>query len=197
MDPSRSRGEVAEIKLFNEKTQILAGVLSPEELEAFRLRYSPQTIELRGMMMNFNCTREELSSLFAALQKRNPESSRGNPFGQKEVLEAVRAQFGEARAAEFERVTDNSHVIASQALEALNLPVEGADQAWQIARATKQAAQQAAANSRMSVEERKQNVRRISDEARARLVEVIGQKVGRAVYEDLKVHLDCTEANIQ
>src|SRR5688572_23418152 len=58
-----------EKKLFDEKLKVLADVLSPEELEEFRLRNSQTAQTLRMELEYFDCTPEEFKRLLAAKEE--------------------------------------------------------------------------------------------------------------------------------
>jgi hypothetical protein len=108
----------AQRKLFDEKLKLLAKVLSPEELDEFQLRYAPGTQQLRTELKYFDCTPEEFSALLDSRQKNDKAESLGNPLDRKAATEEVRRLFGEARAEEFERVTDMYYINAREVVEA-------------------------------------------------------------------------------
>jgi len=57
-------------KLFAEKMKVLAAVLSPEELDEFRLRNSQTAQSLRIEVQYFNCNADEFKMLFAAREQK-------------------------------------------------------------------------------------------------------------------------------
>ena len=193
-----SYSQADEQKLFAEKMKLLAGVLSPEELEEFRLRNSQTAQSLRMEIQYFNCTPDEFKTLFAAREQMADGKNYGpDLINRTAATEEVRKLFGDERAKEFERVTDMFYINSRRAAEEQGASLDLADQAWQVTRDVRAAADQAARNASLSAEERKRQVQELRQQAEAKLIELLGDKTSRAVRRDLSVVLSVTEANIK
>lgn len=184
-------------KLFAEKLKLLAQVLSPEEVEEFRLRHSPTADLLRSELKYFDCTPEEFKRLLDAREQGGGKVVTGDLINRSPATEQVRELFGEERAKEFERVSDMYYLSARDGLELTGQPVELADKAWEISREVRAAAERLAKNSQRSVEERKQQIQALRAESDRRLNELLGEKAARGVRQNLGVVLEVAEANVK
>lgn len=184
-------------KLFAGKLTLLAQVLSPEEVEEFRLRNSPTADLLRSELKYFDCTPEEFKRLLDAREQGGDKVLTGDFSNRSPATEQVRELFGEERAKEFERVSDMYYLSARDGLELTGQPVELADGAWEISREVRAAAARLAKNSQLSVEERKQQIQALRAESDRRLNELLGEKAARGVRQNLGVVLEVAEANVK
>ncbi len=100
---------VVDQKLLNEALQTLAKVLSPAELQEFRLRASPAADALRNELQYFNCTPDEFRQLLDS-REQSGKKDPGNLQDRAAAIEEVRKLFGEERAKEFERVSDTYYI---------------------------------------------------------------------------------------
>ena len=180
-----SRG--ADQELFDEKLKVLAKVLSPAELEEFRMRGSPAADWLRIEVEYFNCTPDEFKLLLDA-REQNPERKYASLdlLNRAAATEEARKLFGEERAKEFERVTDMFYVNARRAAEEHGVALERVDEAWQVTRDTRTAAESLAKNANLSPEDRKGQVQALQQQAEARLNELLGRKAALGVIRDLR-----------
>jgi len=187
-----------EKKLFDEKLKVLADVLSPEEIEEFRLRNSQTAQTLRMEVEYFDCTPEEFKTLLAAReQKAGGKVYTADLLNRTAATEEVRKLFGEERAKEFERVTDLLYINARRSAEKEGVALERIEQAWQVTRDARSAADLIAQNTSLSVEERQRQVQACKEQAEARLIELLGEKASRAVRRDLRTLLGVTEARVR
>ena len=192
------RASAEEKKLFDEKLKVLADVLSPGEIEEFRLRNSQTAQTLRMELEYFNATPEEFNTLWAAReQKSDGKVYAADLLDRTAATEEVRRLFGDERAKEFERVTDLFYINARRSAEKEGVPLERIEQAWQVTRDARLSADLAAKNTSLSVEERKRQVQACREQAEARLVELLGDKASRAVRRDLSTVLGVTEARVR
>lgn len=171
-------------KLFNETLQTLVGVLTPEELEEFRMRGSPTANALRNEVRYFNCTPDEFRQLVDAREQRQNRNL--DTLGDRTAVEEVRKLFGDERAKEFERVTDMFYINARRAVEEQGVSLELADQAWQVTRDTRAAANLVAKNSELSAVDRKSQLQSLQKQAEAKLNELLGPKAAPGVIRDLR-----------
>lgn len=188
-----------ERELFAEKLKCLATVLSPAEVEEFRLRHAPEAQWLRTELQYFNCTPDEFRQLLDAREAGTSAGTDPNRdlLNRQAATDQVRKLFGEERAVEFERVTDMHYQQARRAVDDAGLPVELADQAWEISRDARRTAQQWATNAAFPVETRVREVRAAQADADRRLEALLGDKASRAVRRDLKVVLRGAEAGVK
>jgi hypothetical protein len=186
-----------ESKLAQEKYDLLSRVLSPEELTEFRLRFSPTAQSLRVELQYFDCTPEEFGKLLDAREQHPRDVTTGDMANRGPAVEQVRRLFGEERAREFEKTTDLFYQQARRALEELGWPIGRADEAWQIARDARAAAEQIAQDAALPAEARERQIQALRSRAEAQLAEALGERASRAVRRDLGVFLSVSERRIQ
>ena len=169
-------------KLFNETLETLAKVLTPAELEEFRMRGSPSANALRNEAQYFDCTPEEFRQLLDWREHAGQQNLSDRLAG---ATEEVRKLFGDERAQEFARVTDSFYINTRQAAEKQDVPLERVDQAWEVTRDTRAAAKSVAQNSNLSASERTRQLQALQQQAEARLNELLGPKTAAGVIFNL------------
>jgi len=182
-----------EQKLFQEALQTLSSVLSPEELEEFRLRASPKARRLREEIKYFGCTPEEMRQLLD-YRERAGDKNQGDLLNRGTATEEVRKLFGDERAKEFERVTDLLYVNTRRAAEDQGVSLDHIEQAWRVTRDTRDAASAVAKNSSLSEAERAERLQTLKEQATWKLNELLGSKAAHDVVRDLRVILNATPA---
>ena len=187
----------AETKLFNEKLQLLSQVLTPDEVEEFRLRNAPAAQSLRTEVGYFDCTPEEFQRLLDARERSGGKVLTGDLSNRGPAIEQARELFGEERAQEFEKTTDIHYISARRELEQAGLPIEAADEAWQITREIRTATDRVANDHSLSVDERKRQVRALQEQANQRLNAALGEKYARSVRQNLGVVFQVAEMNLK
>jgi RNA polymerase sigma factor (sigma-70 family) len=179
-------------ELFSEKLAILAQVLSPEELEQFRLLASPRAKCLRNELQYFQCAAEE----FKALLDRRDEHLKEQPLNlsvdRATAVEDVRALFGEQRATEYERVSDFGYLNGRSAAERTGLWSDLADQAGQIVYEARLEVERTAKDSTLPSEERQRQMQATLTEAEARVNAALGPNASAGVLHALRRTLDNT-----
>jgi RNA polymerase sigma factor (sigma-70 family) len=179
-------------EVFSEQLAILERVLSPEELEQFRLRASPRAQWLRCDVQYFPCTTEE----FKALLDRRDEHLKEQPLNlsvdRATALEDVRSLFGEQRAREYERVSDFGYLNGRSAAERTGLWSDLADQAGQIVYEARLEVERTAKDSSLPSEERQRQMQATLMEAEARVNAALGPNVSAGVLGALRRTLDNT-----
>jgi hypothetical protein len=186
-----------EDQMFAEKLRLLAGVLSPAELEEYRLRGAPAAQRLRAELQYFACTPEEFGRILDARQTSGAKVPIGDLINRGPATAQVREMFGPERAAEFERVTDIHYQQARQAVERFELAPELADQAWAITREARSAADALALASDQPPEARRSQIESLLAQATNRLAAVLGDSASRQLRRDLKVVLDAAVIRTQ
>lgn len=172
-------------KLFNETLETLAKVLTPAELEEYRLRGSPTASEVRNEVQYFNCTPEEFRQLVDS-RDGTQNKNLGDLLNRTAATEEVRKLLGDERAKEFERVTDLFYINARRPADEQGISLELVDQAWQVTRDTRAAANVVAKNSELSAAERTSQLKTLQQQAEARLNELLGPKAAFGVVRDLR-----------
>lgn len=166
-----------EQKLFNEKLAALKDVLSPEELEQFRLRNSPAVAHLKLEVRYFNLTPEEYQQLLRA-----KEAS----FGEKGTKDLVQKLFGEERAKEFDRVGTAFYQNARTGAEAEGISLERVDQAAKLANDSVNLGMTAMRDQTLSVEQRKARLKELETQTESKIKELLGDKASKLVVRDVR-----------
>src|SRR5207249_4804248 len=147
------------------------------ELEEFRLRNSQAAQTLRSELQYFNCTPAEFKALLDAReQDSNRQGAASDLLNRSAATEEVRKVLGEDRANEFERVTDFFYVSARRVTDQQGLPSERADEAWQLMRQARTAADQLARNSSVLPEERSRQMQDLRQQTEIQLTQLLGEK---------------------
>jgi hypothetical protein len=185
-------------ELFNQKIKLLAKVLSPSELEDFRLRNSPGAATLRENLQYFDCTPEEFRALLAAREgEASHQESGPDRLNRWPPAEVARKVFGDERAKELERVSDMFYINIRRVADERGISLESADQAWQVFHEARMASDDLAKNSSLSAGQRTAQARALREQAESRLTELLGDKAAGAVRSDLRTVLDTSAANIR
>ena len=187
----------SENALFKEKLGILSAVLSPAELEEFRLRHSPTAQRLRIEVQYFDLTPAEFKQLLDAREAVGSTIPTGDLLTRGPATEQIRQLFGEDRAREFEKVSDIYYQGARRAVDGASLPVEYAEDAWQISRDTRAAAEQLARDESLPLAERHRQLRELRSLAELQLNDLLGEKIARPLRRDLAVSFRVIEANLK
>ena len=128
-------GSDPERELFDQKLQVLAKVLSPDEQEEFRLRNSPRAQWLRGDVQYLDCTPDQFKALLDLREQHLGSASShltADNVDRATAIADVRNVLGEERAQEYARVSDYGYRNGRMAAERAGLAPELADQAGQI-----------------------------------------------------------------
>jgi hypothetical protein len=181
----RGYSNIADQKLHQEAQRLLARVLTTAELEEFRLRASPAANGLRSELQYFNCTPEEFRQLMDARESATDKNF-GDLADRTAATDQVRKLLGDERAKEFERVSDMFYINARRAAEEQGVALELVDQAWQITRDTRAAANLVAKDSNLSAADRTSRLQALQQQAEARLNELLGPKAAFGVIRDLR-----------
>ena len=177
-------------ELFKDKLQVLAEVLSPSELEEFRLRNSPSGDTLRTELQFFNCTPEEFKSLLDAREKPGQEKiSWDDLLDRSAATEQVRRLFGDERAVEFERVTDPVYINARRAAEENSLPIDLADRVWELWRDAREQSQQITSARDLTPEEQRNQLSVLTGKVETRISDLIGSDASQGVRRDVRTIL--------
>ena len=152
-------------------------MLSPDEVEEFRLRTSPTAEGLRNELQYFDCTPGEFKALMD-LRDRTKSTKVADLLNRTAATEQARELWGDERAKEFAKVTDMFYVNARRAAENFGVPADRADQAWLITSDARAAADQIAKNTGVPVDERKRQIDSLQAQTDSRLVDALGAQGG-------------------
>lgn len=150
---------------FEEQVKVLASVLSPDELEEYRLRNSPKAEWLRNDTCFFDLTPEEFKQLFALREKDTGAGYDTESVSPAKAMEEVRALFGEAAAQDYAQKSNWGYRNMRTAAESAGLPADLADRAGQIGYEACMTAEPMATNTLLSVDERLKQLARIQQNA--------------------------------
>ena len=173
-------------ELFAEELKILAPVLSPVELEEFRLRNSPTAQQLRNEVAYLNCTPAEFKALLDLREQDLGPAAANLAVDHAIAAAEIRKLLGDDRARDFERVSDMGYFSVHAAADQAGLPADLADQAGQIAYDLRTAAEQVARNTTLSTEERQRLVQALMAPAETRLETALGDQAGAAIRVNLR-----------
>jgi hypothetical protein len=183
--------------LFAEELKILAPVLSPTELEEFRLRHSPTAQQLRNEVAYLNCTPAEFKELMDLREQDLGPAAANLGVDHAIAVDEIRKLLGDDRARDFERVSDMGYFNVHAAADRAGLPADLADQAGQIAYDLRTAAELIARNTTLSTEERQRQVQALMAPAEARLEAALGDQAGAAIRVNLRNVLTMTAQPIK
>lgn len=162
-----------------ERRKDIEAVLTPEEQETLRLYGSDVATGMRIQLAGFHPTEQEFRALLD-IRTAMEEESRSTMFGGHEAAqlsaarsaaskEQIRAVLGDARYADYERVTDSGFRTARTITLRLNLPEENATAAYNLSRDVQARIKQLDANASMSPADRRAAYAALATEARGRL----------------------------
>lgn len=172
----------------------LAAVLSPAEFEAYSLRNSDTSRQLRGNLTAFNPTEDEFRTLYklqAAYDERfgqmyaipSPEEQRQRSEAQRELNEQIKSSLGPARGAEYERATDYNYRQTSQLVARLELPADTTTKIWELKQDVEQRANALRRDTSLSPEVRTQQLAAIAAESTAKLTPLLGGERGMEAFK--------------
>ena len=173
----RNGTEVDRDTLFKLKLDALSQVLSPAELDEFRMRSSPGASAVRGRVHYFDCTVEEFRELVDAQEAGIPLAFR------------VEELFGLERAAEFERVSHPYYQNLRRALDDAGYPPDYAESAWNVFQETQLAATEVAGRATSSAADRAQQLEELRIEAERRFDGLLGEHLARVPRRDLAMEV--------
>jgi len=155
------------------------------------MRASPVANSLRNEMQYFNCTSDEFRQLLDA-RENTGDKNVGDLLNRTAATEEVRKLLGDERAKEFERVTDMFYVNARRAAEEQGVGLERVDQAWQVTRDTRSAADSVWKQQQPSATDRAIQLQALRQQTEARLNEMLGPKAASGVVRDLHLIINAS-----
>jgi len=173
--------------LFQRKLALLANVLSPAELDEFKLRLAPAAENLRMESRYFDFTPDEFKMLLEARMRDNKDEVFGaDLLNRSAAADQVRKLFGEERAKEFERKSEMFYINARWAAEDQGLSDDTGEAAWRITRDTRDTAARLATVTPLSSAEGKAQLDELLKQARVQLEATLGPAAARSFVRDLR-----------
>lgn len=148
-DPNKKPDPAEEVRFEQKIWSELAGILSPQQLEEFRLRYSPSANDLRGelgKLEHFDATPDEFRNLFHAVDavdmqmralegKDDPDSRRQLQRLQQQRDGVIKNALSPERYAQYRMLQDEAYRSAVTAAQQADSPVS-APALYEINKAT-------------------------------------------------------------
>ncbi len=165
----------------------IAATLTPQELEDYDLRTSNTANQLRYSLTAFDATEQEFRTLFQLQQAFNDRigTQYGGPLSQdemkarsdaqKQLNDDIKAAFGDARYAEYQRANDYNFRQTSQLVARLQLPPETTNEIYALQQDIQQRARTIQTNRALTQDDRTQQLAALVDEVRTKLTPGLGE----------------------
>lgn len=183
-------------KLMKESETAMAGLLTPEEMLDYNLRFSMTANMMRMQLAGFEPTEQEFLDLFK--KRKAYDDEYGLAFGgglnlkgeekakqeaaKKALDDDIKAQLGDARYAEFKRGEDFAFQAMYRTADREGLGKEAAVKVYDMKKAAEDQAKQIRTDQTLSSEQRTAALRGIREETERAVKGVFGEK-GYATYE--------------
>jgi RNA polymerase sigma factor (sigma-70 family) len=190
-DAARRRFQEAELSLddlgntatFERSVALLKTILTPAELEEYRLRESHQATQLREDSRYADVTPDEFKALVKAREKIKDMQDQSADLRSREIQELT-SLLGADRAKELAIKCDRTYVWARLAADRYGLPIESADQALQLKWDTQDATARIQTDTALSETQRRQQLAALRASAEAALVKCLGSDGARIAKND-------------
>jgi hypothetical protein len=179
-----------ERELFDKKMQVLQKVLTPDELEEFRLRSSPRAQWLRSEVQYFDCTPAEFKALLDLRDQRLGPGYENLAPDHAQAIADVRQVLGDERALTFTRVSDQNYTNIRLAAERAGLSAEVADSAGQLSLDSQAAATRITSDSSLSQDEKSSRLKALRTQTESQLDALLAQRPAPGVQAALRNVLD-------
>ncbi|MFM8471103.1 MAG: hypothetical protein ACKODH_14255 [Limisphaerales bacterium] len=177
-------------KLMKESEAAIAGVLTPEELLDYNLRFSMTANMMRMQMAGFEPTEQEFLDLFK--KRKTYDDEYGGAFGgglnlkgeektkqetaKKALDESIKAQLGDARYTDYKRGEDYAFQAMYRAADREGLGKEAAIKVYDMKQAAEDQAKKLRDDKTLSNEQRTAALRAIREETEKSVKGVLGEK---------------------
>ena len=180
--------------LERQRTQELEALLTPEEREAYDLRYSAVAQIIRSEFGGIQLSEQEFRRLFDVYKKYQSDMTQGfavdqsnrQEFRTPERLTAergfqedIRAALGEARFAELQRSQDPAYDVLVQIAQRFNLPPELPSQVYDLKVQAENRKFEIDSNPRLTPEQRRAALAEIARQTESALSTALGPEVYR------------------
>ena len=174
-------------ELEKDQRAALARVLSPEEFEAWQLRNSDTSRNLRAQLSAFNPTEQEFRAIYQ--QQAEFDERFGRNFGtmsqeemqrrgeaQQQLNERIKAALGPVRGAEYERANDHYYRQTSQLVARLALPPETTNQIYDIQKEMQGRSRALFSSGTNALVDREKDFAQLAAEAQAKVTAILGPR---------------------
>jgi hypothetical protein len=138
-------GDQTELRrLFQERDQRIAQLLTPAEFEQYELWFSPTAYKVRDGLFGMNPSQEEFLAVYAltrsfdetwntdTLDLTDPDTRQHWEQARRDYDQQIREKLGEERYAEYKRGQDPTYRALVLAVARHNLPAQTANEAYQL-----------------------------------------------------------------
>lgn len=177
---------------FAEEMKVVEGVLSVEELAEYRLRNSPRAQWLRNDMAYFPCTREEFTRVLDLIDRGLADKPDHLAFDRQATIALIKSVFGEARAREYERVSDHGYLNARRQADRAAVPPDLADLAGQISAEARLAVERVAGDKSLIREQKLKQIEEIQLRAEQSMRAALGEHARPSILDIMNFTLGNT-----
>ncbi len=172
--------------------KVVEGVLSVEELAEYRLRNSPRAQWLRNDMAYFPCTREEFTRVLGLIDRGLADKPDHLAFDRQATIALIKSVFGEARAREYERVSDHGYLNARRQADRAAVPPDLADLAGQISAEARLAVERVAGDKSLIREQKLKQIEEIQLRAEQSMRAALGEHARPSILDIMNFTLGNT-----
>jgi hypothetical protein len=190
--------------LEHERRKDLEATLTPAELEAYNLRFSPAAYTLRNRLAKIDLTEAEYRDLYdlqQAFYNTQSDTALARPLANQKLTpdqiaqlqarakdystlnQEIRQTLGEERYALYQRASDSDYRQLQAAADRFNLPAEKIDQVYGYRDATSVAAQRIAADPALTPDQKKQALVSLAAQTRQQISAALGDEVAVAYLD--------------
>jgi len=177
-------------KLMKESETTLAGVLSPEEMTDYNLRFSMTANIMRMQLVGFEPTEQEFLDLFKKRKAYDDEFGMAGMMGmnlkgeekekqqaaQKALDEQVKAQLGDDRYQDYKRSQDFAYQAMFRVADREGLGKEAAVKAYDMKKIAEDQANKIRRDNSLSSDQRTAALQGIRNETESSMKQVLGDK---------------------
>jgi RNA polymerase sigma factor (sigma-70 family) len=168
---------------FARRLDVLKGILTPAELEEYKLRQSPEAFEFRNQEGRYaDLTLDEYKALLQVRSQRGKNSLGDTAQSLREQTQALAKLVGQGRAREIVLKSDKAYYWMRQAVERYDLPIEAADQALKLKTDTESAYVKILTDPSLSKSEQEQRFNAVQAAAREAFVACLGTNAAKVAY---------------
>lgn len=175
-------------KIRNDRRAELAKLLTPQELLEYELRNSQTATQMRYDLTAFEPNEEEFRKIFKARAEfdsefgpnyggaQDAEQMKKRAEAQRKVDEALKAELGPERYAEYKQASDYSYRELARVAARYELPKETAKKVWAVKTAAEEQANQLRQDQSLSAEQRQTAAKAIQTETEKAVTEMLGER---------------------
>jgi hypothetical protein len=186
-----------ERELFDQKMQALQKILTPDELEEYRLRNSPRAQWLRTEVQYFGCTPAEFKALLDLRDQRLGPGYENLAPDHTQAIADVRQVLGDERALAFSRVSDPNYSNIRLAADRAGLASEIGDSVGQLSLDSQVAATRIVDDSSLSQDEKQSRLQALRTQTESQLDALLAQQPAPGVRAALRNVLDMAGRSIR